>query len=122
MFLRVGMRESSSPAAQHFCSLLQSHVNLVTYRDKALRQVVIVFAQQVHSNEDVVDVSEDQSPFLCIAVFALDKCYRVISPVATRVQVVRSVVPIVKGVSIALNLCKHEKSTKDDGKAYRNIN
>lgn len=96
MFLGIGMREPPSPAAQHFCSLLQSHVDLVTHWNQALCKVSVVFAQQIHSNEDVVNVPEDQGPFLGIAVFALDECHRVISPVATRIQVVRSVVPIVE--------------------------
>lgn len=43
-FLRIGMRESPSPATQHFCPLLHGHVDLVTHRDQTLRQVSVVFA------------------------------------------------------------------------------
>lgn len=111
LFLCFSAWEPMSPAAQHLHSLFKSHIDLVTHGDETLCQVDIVLAQQVHGDENVVDVSEDQCPFLGISFPALDKCHRVISPVATRVQVVRCVVSVIEGVPVAL-YCFVSRSAK----------
>jgi len=102
LFLRFGAWEPTGPTAQHIRTLFKGHVDLVAHGDKTLCQVDIVLAQQVHGDENIVDVSEDQCPFLGILIPPLEECHWVISPVATRVQMVRRVVSIIEGVTVAL--------------------
>lgn len=64
----------------------------------------IVFAQQIHRNENIIHIPEHQSPFLGIAILLLDECRRMVSPVTTGVKVVRSVVPIVERKAITLDI------------------
>ena len=62
----------------------------------------VVFAQEVDGDENVVDIAEDEGSFFRIPIFTLHKCYRVISPMATGVQMMRGMVTIVEGVPVAL--------------------
>jgi hypothetical protein len=75
---------------------------LITDRDHTFSQELVVLPKQIHSNENVIDVSEDQSIFLGIDILLLEERDRVISPVATRVQVVRSVVAVIERESVTL--------------------
>lgn len=62
----------------------------------------VVLAQQVHGDENVVDVSEYQGSFLGVTIPTRKECHGVVSPVAARVQVVRCVVSVIEGVAVAL--------------------
>lgn len=62
----------------------------------------IVLAEQVHGDEDVIHIAEDQRFLLGIAILLLEECLGVVAPVATGVQVVGSMVSIVKGEAVAL--------------------
>jgi hypothetical protein len=45
----------------------------------------VVLAQQIHSDEDIIDVPEDQRPLLGVPLPTFDECFGVVSPVAARV-------------------------------------
>lgn len=62
----------------------------------------VVFPKQVDSDENVINVPENEGVFLGIAVLLLEKGDGVVSPMATRVEVVRSVIAIVKGEPVTL--------------------
>lgn len=94
--------ELSRPTTQHLHSLLHGPVSLITDGDHTFSQELVVLPKQVHSNENVIDISEDQSIFLSIEVLLLKESDRVISPVTTRVQVVRSVVAVIERESVTL--------------------
>lgn len=65
----------------------------------------IVLANQIHGDEDVVNVTEDECPFLGVLVYLLDERDRVVSPVTARVQVMGSVIAIVEREAVALDNC-----------------
>lgn len=98
------MPETARPSPQHLRSLLKGHIDLISDRDKAFCQMNIVLAQQVHRNEDVINVPEHKSALLSIAIFLLDECCRMISPVTTGVKMMRSVVPIVERKAVTLDI------------------
>lgn len=79
--LLVRIREPACPAAQHLHALVHGHVDLLAHRDETFGQVQVVLAHQVHGDEDVVDVSEDEGFFLGVAVFLLDEGLGVVAPV-----------------------------------------
>lgn len=80
----------------------------------------VVLAQQIHSDEYIVDVPKYQGPFLGVPLPTLDECLWVVSPVPARVQVVRGVVSVVEREAVALLLlvCK---SNEGRGSTYRYI-
>lgn len=102
-FLDIRMTETARPSPQHLRSLLKGHIDLISNRDKAFRQMNIVLTQQVHRNKDVIHIPEHKSALLSIAILLLDECCRMVSPVTTRVKMMRSVVPIVEGEAITLD-------------------
>lgn len=62
----------------------------------------IILAQQVHSNENVVHVTEYKGPLFGVALSLLDEGCWVVSPVAAGVKVMGGVVAVVEGEAVAL--------------------
>lgn len=79
----------------------------------------VVFPEQVDSDENVINVPEDEGVFLGIAVLLLEKGDGVVSPMATRVEVVRSVIAIVKGEPVTLIIIR--RSSLSIGSAGDNL-
>ena len=77
---RVSFAETSSGSPftegtrlglQKRCDLVDAHADLVSNRDKTLGKVFVVFAQQLESDHEIVDVAEDEGTFFYVCnVFA----------------------------------------------------
>lgn len=90
------------------------HVDLVANGNQTFGKIVIVLPKQVHSDEDIIDISEDQGILPGIAILLLEESDRMISPMATGVEVVRGVVAIVERESVTLySMSKEQKEQKE---------
>lgn len=97
------LRKSLCLRLQHRRNLFQRHVDLIPNRDEAFRQVHVVLAQQTESEHVVVDVVEYQSTTIAICLFRLEEVQRLVTPVATWVEMMGGVVAVVEAEAIALH-------------------
>lgn len=91
-------------ALEHGDPLLNCHVYLVAYRNKAFRQMVVVAHHEPDRDHEVVDVVEDERMLAAIDLLTLEEMNGMISPVSQGVEVVRGVIAVVVTVPIALEL------------------
>lgn len=63
----------------------------------------VVLAQQTESEHVVVDVVEYQSTTIAICLFRLEEVQRLVTPVATWVEMMGGVVAVVEAEAIALH-------------------
>lgn len=87
---------------QHDNSIIHGHIYLGPNRDQALGQVVVVLQEEPNGYHEESDVVEDQRMFSDIGFFLLKKSDWVFTPVAERIKVMRSVVPIIIAEAVTL--------------------
>jgi len=76
---------------------------LTPHWNQTFGQMHVILLQQLDGDEYVVNVAEYQGPFFRVAIFLFGKGYGVASPVPMGIQVVRSMVAIIEGETIALS-------------------
>lgn len=62
----------------------------------------VILLEKLYGNKDEVNVVETQGPLFSVLFLLLEKGQWVVPPVSTGIQVVRSVVTIVEGETVAL--------------------
>ena len=87
----------------HLGSLLKGHVDLLAHRDQTLGQMHVVLLQNLDRNENKVYVAKHQGTLLGITLLLPDKGTWVVSPVATGIQMMRSMVAVIEREAIALS-------------------
>lgn len=79
-------------------------LHLRTHWDQTASQMIVIFPEQIDGQEHVIDVVEYQSMLIGILLLLREKCYRVLTPMAEGVEMVRGVVAIIVAVAVALLL------------------
>ena len=98
----TGLGKTTCPTLYHLGSLLKGHVDLLAHRDQTLGQMHVVLLQNLDRNENKVYVAKHQGTLLGITLLLPDKGTWVVSPVATGIQMMRSMVAVIEREAIAL--------------------
>lgn len=95
--------------------------NLIAYWQKTLGEVVVVFPQQSARDCKIIDILKNQSSFSLVLILSSQKTRRMISPVATTVQVVGGMIPVIETVTITLlgDLASQLNHCKEDSLGNR---
>ena len=99
----TGLGKTTCPTLYHLGSLLKGHVDLLAHRDQTLGQMHVVLLQNLDRNENKVYVAKHQGTLLGITLLLPDKGTWVVSPVATGIQMMRSMVAVIEREAIALS-------------------
>lgn len=87
---------------QHGNSLVHGECNLVSDRDQAFGQSLVVLHQQSNGQHEIINVVEDNGVLVCVCLLRLVERNWVLTPVSKRVEVMRGVVTIVVAEAVAL--------------------
>lgn len=102
LFLLARFFESFCPGLQHLCSLFKSHINLLAHWKQTLGEIHVIFLEKLDGNKDEINIVETQSSLFSVLFLLLEEGQWMISPMSTRIQVVRCMVTVVEGETVTL--------------------